>query len=103
MKFQELFNQVQSEFDAEVALCVVQIYSINLLLKPKVAEMLGEKSFEERIIKKAKKLLWEIDPNIIEQSIKIWKQVHNWESRKTMHGLGGYEYKTFKQLLGEER
>ena len=102
MKFQELFNQVQSEFDTEIALCVVQIYSINLLLKPKVAEMIGEKSFEERIIKKAKKLLWEIDPSVIEQSIKIWKQVHNWESRKTMQGLGGCEYKTFKQLLGEE-
>jgi len=101
MKFNELFNQVRFEFDTETALCVVQIYSINLLLKPKVSEMMGEKSFEERIIKKAKKLLWESDPSVIEQSIKIWKQVHNWESRKTMQGLGGCEYKTFRQLLGD--
>jgi hypothetical protein len=102
MKFQELYNQVESEFDAEIALCVIQIMSINLLLKPKVAEMMGEKSFEERIIKKAKKLLWEVDADIVEQSIQVWNQVHDWETHKTLQGLGGCEYKTFKQLLGAE-
>jgi len=35
MKYIEVFNQVQSEFDTEIALCVTQIYSINLLLKPR--------------------------------------------------------------------
>jgi len=103
MKYIEVFNQVQSEFDTEIALCVTQIYSINLLLKPSMAELKGKKSFEERIIRRAKKLLWEVDADIVEQSIQIWKQVHNWQSRKTMQGLGGCEYKTFRQLLGEEQ
>lgn len=102
MKYIELFNQVQSEFDTEIALCVVQIYSINLLLKPNMAELKGKKSFEERIIKRAKKLLWEVDADIVERSIQIWKQVHDWQTRKTMQGFGGCEYKTFRQLLGEE-
>ena len=99
MKYIEVFNQVQSEFDTEIALCVIQILSINLLLKPYMSELKGKKSFEERIIKRTKKLLWEIDADIVEQSIQIWKQVHNWDTRRVMQGLGGCEYKTFRQLL----
>lgn len=103
MKYIEMFNAVELEFDTTIALCVVQIYSINLLLKPSMAELKGKKSFEERIIRRAKALLWEVDGDIVAKSIQIWKQVHDWQSRKTMQGLGGCEYKTFRQLLGEEQ
>ena len=99
MKFMKLFEAVSDEFGTEVALCVVQIITIQLRLKPKMKELTGEKSFEERVITKAKDVLWETDSSIVEQAIQVWRVTHDWDVRQTMAGLGGCEKKTFKELL----
>lgn len=99
MKFMKLFEAVADEFDMDVALAVVQIITIQLRLKPKMKELTGEKSFEERVITKAKDVLWETDSSIVEQAIQVWRVTHDWDVRQTMAGLGGCEKKTFKELL----
>ena len=99
MKYMRLFEAVSDEFGTEVALCVIQISTIQMSLKPKRKEMTGGKSFEERVIAKAKNLLWETDHTIVEQAIQVWRVSYDWGIRQSMNGLGGCEKKTFKELL----
>lgn len=100
MNFTKIYNAVAAEFDADIALYVVQICSINILLKPKLSELSGKKSFEDRIIKKAKALLWEADENQVETALEIWRVSYDWSVRQSLNGIGGCTQKTFKQLLG---
>jgi len=102
MKFQDLYDGVLAEFDAQTALCVVQIYTINLLLPIRQSELLKRGLREKRIIKKAKKLLWEVDVDIVEQAIRLWRVSYDWEIRQSLHGLGGCKKKTFKELLQKQ-
>lgn len=99
MKYNELFTELLKEFEVDVALCVVQITTIQLSLKPKEKEIAGIKSFEERVLKRARDVLWEIDESVLDQSIEIWRVVHDWDIHNSMNGLGGCEKKTFKELL----
>ena len=101
MKYMRLFEAVQDEFELEIALCVIQISTIQLGLKPKLKELTGEKSFEERVITKAKKLLWETDSSIVDQAIEVWRVSYDWGVKQSMDGLGGCEKKTFKELLSK--
>ena len=100
MKYNEILKAISTEFNEDVALCVVQIMTIQMSLKPKLKELTGEKSFENRVITLAKDVLWETDNDIFEQAIQVWRVTHDCEIRNSMHGLGGCEKKTFKQLLG---
>jgi len=99
MKYMRLFEAVHDEFGLDVALCVIQISTIQMSLKPKLKELTGEKSFEKRVITKAKHLLWETDSTIVEQAIEVWRVSYDWGIRQSMNGLGGCEKKTFKELL----
>ena len=84
MKFMKIFEAVADEFDMDVALAVVQIITIQLRLKPKMKELTGEKSFEQRVITKAKDVLCETDSSIVEQAIQVWRVTHDWDVRQTM-------------------
>lgn len=99
MRYKNLYDNLLDEFDAEIALCVVQIYTINMLLPIRKSEMLKPGSREKRITKKARKLLWEIDSHIVEQAIELWKNCYDWETGQALYGLGGCTKKTFKELL----
>ena len=100
MKYNDIFKAVSTEFSEEIALCVVQIMTIQMSLKPKLKELTGEKSFENRVIALAKDVLWEADNDIVDQAIQVWRVTHDWGVRQSMTGLGGCEKKTFKQLMG---
>lgn len=102
MKYIRLFEAVSDEFGTEVALCVIQISTIHMRLKPKLKELTGEKSFEARVIAKARDLLWETDSTIVEQAIEVWRVSYDWQIRQSMNGLGGCEKKTFKELLTKQ-
>lgn len=99
MNFKKLYDAVNAEFDAEIALSVVQIMTINLSTKPKKKNMTGEKSFRDKILKKAKKALWELSDDDYELAIKLWDCVPSWNLRQDMNGLGGCTVKSFKELL----
>jgi hypothetical protein len=53
----------------------------------------------DRVIKKAQKLLYELDQNDFNLIITLWKNVNVWQVGQDMDGLGVCEKKTFLQLL----
>ena len=61
MKFTEIFNNVYDELDAGVAVNVVAILAIQLTMKPKHTDLTGGTSFENRLKKKVKKVMWNVD------------------------------------------
>jgi hypothetical protein len=99
MNYKKLYDAVNAEFDAEIALSVVQIMTINLSTKPNKKNMTGEKSFRDKILKKAKKALWELSDDDFDLSVKLWGCVPSWNIRQDMNGLGGCTVKSFSELL----
>ena len=97
MNYYEIFKALSAEYPEHVALAVIQIYTINLSTKPKL-----NGKFEQKIIKKANKLLWELITEDRELSIKLWKVAYQWATCQSLQGLGGCTTKTFKQLLDEQ-
>ena len=94
MNCHKIFSAICLEFPDNIALAAVQIYSLNLVLKP-------INNFEKKILKKAKKLLWELADEDFDLAVKIWKVIYTWECRQSLQGMGGCKAKTFKQLLAE--
>lgn len=94
MNYHKIFSAICLEFPDNIALAAVQVYSLNMVLKP-------SDNFEAKIIKKAKKLLWEMSDSDFDLAIKIWKAIYSWQCRQSLQGLGGCKAKTFKQLLAE--
>ena len=96
MDYYKIFKTISAEYPEHVALAAIQIYTINLSTKPKL-----NGKFEQKIIKKASKLLWRMAPEDRELAIKLWKVVYQWQACQSLQGLGGCTTKTFKQLLDE--
>ena len=94
MTHYEIFKAISAEYPEHIALAAIQIYTINLSTKPKL-----NGKFEQKIIKKANKLLCEMEEEDKELAIKIWKVIYDWITRQSLQGLGGCEIKTFKQLI----
>lgn len=98
--FVRIYNAINEEFDnPTLALMVVQIYTINLSTKIKPKDISNPGRFTEKIINKSKELFWQYSEANIELAILLWQCIHSWENRQAMHGLGGCEKKTFKELL----
>jgi hypothetical protein len=101
MNFKRLFNQVATEFNADVALLVVQINTISLSLEPTLEEIQTPGLFGKRVEDLARNTLWETDEKELELALTIERLVYDWEISQDMNGLGGCVQKTFKELLGE--
>ena len=101
--FDRIYNTIAEEFDnPTLALMVVQIYTINLTTKVKPKDIINTGRFTDKLIEKSKKVLWEYPIDDVELAISLWECIHSWETRQTMHGIGGCEKKTFKELLAEK-
>ena len=94
MSYYEIFKGISAEYPEHIALAAIQIYTINLTNKPRL-----DGNFEQKIIKKANKLLWGMSPEDRELAIKLWKVIHDWQTRQSLQGLGGCTTKTFRQLI----
>lgn len=97
MTYYEIFKAISAEYPEHIAIAAIQIYTINLSTKPKL-----NGKFEQKIIKKASKLLGGMAEEDRELTIKIWKVMYKWTTRQSLQGLGGCTTKTFKQLLDEQ-
>lgn len=98
--FTKIYNAINEEFsNPDLAMMVVQIYTINLTTKLKLSHLQESGKFTAKIIKKAKKVLWQYSSDDVELAIDLWQCIPNWASGQSMDGLGGCEKKTFKQLL----
>lgn len=89
-----MFNAVREEFGDTIALSVCQINAISLTTKIKKSS----NSFTDRVIKKARKLLWELSDDDLNLAIDLWEVSSCWDTRQTMDGLGGCFKMTFKEL-----
>ena len=98
--FTRIYDTIVEEFDnPTLALMVVQIYTINLTTKIRPKDISHPGRFTEKVIEKSKKVLWQSEDSDVELAILLWQCIHSWENRQAMHGLGGCEKKTFKELL----
>jgi len=89
-----MFNAVREGFGDTIALSVCQINAISLTTKIKKSS----NSFTDRVIKKARKLLWELSDDDFNLAINLWEVSSCWDTRQTMDGLGGCVKMTFKEL-----
>ena len=97
MTYYEIFKAISAEYPEHVALAAIQIYTINLSTKPKL-----DGKFEQKIIKKANKLLWRMSPEDRNLAISLWRVTYQWLACQSLQGLGGCTTKTFKRLLNEQ-
>lgn len=98
--YNTIFGAIGDEFNQEIALAAIQIYTLNL-----TPVIISQDEFydnpSEFLRIQARKVLWEMS---IEDFITAWKVygcIHEWESRQSLQGLGGCVTKTFKELVAE--
>ena len=103
MNYNKFYDAVAAEYGPEVALAAVQILTVNMTtkIKPKCLKTTGR--FTEKIKRKVKDLLWECDPQIIQQAFACWEVSHSWQTRQSLQGMGGCEAKTIKELVDENQ
>lgn len=101
MNHQRIYDALYQDFGPVIALSVCQVNAINLTMKVKKRDWDSNNTFNrpDRVIKKAKKLLYALDPNDFNLIIALWKDVNVWEIGQDMDGIGGCTKKTFLELL----
>ncbi len=101
MKFIEIHAAIQKDFGAEVALAAVQILTVSMVTKLKNSDIQGRTKWSERVLKKAKKVLWETSKEDFELAKACWSAIQTWEIGQQFHGMGGCVAKTFAELVGD--
>ena len=102
MNYNKFYDAVAAEYGPEVALAAVQILTVNMTTKFKPKHLKNTGSFTEKIERKAKDLLWECDPQTLQQAMACWRVSQSWQTRQTLQTQGGCEAKTFKELIEAE-
>ena len=101
MNYNKFYDAVAAEYGPEVALAAVQILTVNMTTKIKPKDFKTAGRFTEKIKRKAKDLLWECDPQVIQQALACWEVSNSWQTRQSLQGMGGCEAKTIKELVDE--
>lgn len=101
MNYNKFYDAVAAEYGPEVALATIQILTINMTTKIKLKDLKTAGRFTEKIKRKVKDLLWEYDPQIIQQAFACWEVSYAWQTRQSLQGMGGCEAKTIKELVDE--
>jgi hypothetical protein len=100
MDHQRIYDELYRDFGPVIALSVCQVNAINLTMKVKKRDWeSGCFDRTDRVIKKAGKLLYELDKNDLNLVITLWKEINQWQVGQDMDGLLGCEKKTFLELL----
>lgn len=102
MEYTKLYYAVAADYGPEVALATIQILTINMTTKTKLKDLKTAGRFTEKIKRKVRDLLWECDPQIIQQAFACWEVSNSWQTRQSLQGMGGCEAKTFKELIEAE-
>jgi hypothetical protein len=102
MNFLKLHEAIKSEFGEEKALHVCIMVAIGLSIKPKKRDFISPGSYTNKILKKSRQVLWELNDKEFNEVTEIFNTVHEWEIRQSMEGIGGCTKKTFKEILLEK-
>lgn len=103
MNYTEVFNSVKAEkYSDEVAILVTMMvgFHVTKIVKPK--HITKRVSFEGELEGQFKEVFWEHRPEVIKEAISVWRVLHDYETRKTLDGLGGCVAKTIRQLIEEK-
>ena len=103
MNYNKLYDAVATDYGPEVALATIQILTISMTTKTKLKDLKTAGRFTEKIKRKVKDLLWECDPQIIQQAFACWEVSNSWETRQSLQGMGGCVTKTIKELVDENQ
>lgn len=101
MKFTEIHAAIHKDFGAEVALAAVQILVISMITKTKNSDLVGKTKWSDRVLKKAKKVLWETPKEDFELAKACWSVIYSWTAGQQLHGMGGCVAKTFAELVAD--
>lgn len=101
MKFIEIHAAIHKDFGAEVAIAAVQILAISMITKIKDSDLVGRTKWSDRVLKKAKKVLWETPKEDFEMAKACWSVIQSWEAGQQFHEMGGCAAKTFAELVNQ--
>lgn len=96
----EVFSAVSAEFSQAAALRVVAIHAIHLTQKIKEADLATSGSFSARLEKRARKALWAETPEDFSEAFKIAMALYDFETRRSLQGLGGCTAVSLRELTG---
>lgn len=95
----ECFKEIEEDFGTDVAIGVIQIRTVILTAKPSVSEISGKHSFEGRMKKISKRLLWEMSEEKFTLCWEIVEVIPSWQIGRQLLGIGGSMEMKVKDLL----
>lgn len=98
--YNTVFSAIGDEFSQEIALAAIQIHTLNLTPVVNSQDEFYDNP-SEFLRNQARKVLWEMSFEDFCTAWKVYRCIHEWESRQSLQGLGGCVTKTFKQLVAE--
>lgn len=96
----EVFAAVSAEFSQAVALRVVAVHAIHMVQKIKEADLATAGRFSARLEKRARKVLWAETPEEFSEAFKIAMALYDFETRRSLQGLGGCTPVSLRELCG---
>jgi len=95
----ENWQEFVDEFGAVKTIHASMILALNLTLKCKPADLEVPGNFEDRIFKKARKMLWRLDDKEFNEIVRIWKCFYNYDLEQCIPaGMGGHVTRSLKQI-----
>lgn len=96
----EVFSAVSAEFSQAAALRVVAIHAVHMSQKIKEADLATPGRFNARLEKRARKVLWAETPEDFCEAFKIAMALYDFETRRSLQGLGGCTPVSLRELCG---
>ena len=100
MNYYTIFKAIKDEYGEEIALTAIQMYTINVTPSVYIRDKFSlpdGKFLQEEVMK----VLWVNDYDTFLLSWKVFRCIHEWQSRQSLQREGGCVTKTFKQLVEE--
>ena len=100
MKYTKMFNAIINEgFSTELALLSTALYLMNVDKPVSLGHLNGKGTFTEELLRSFRKRMWDEDEALVNEAIKIWEVIYDYDLSQSFHGLGGCERKPIRECL----
>ena len=100
MKYTAMFNAIIKEgFSTELALLTTTLYLMNIDKEVTLDHLTMNGRFTEELVRSFRKRMWDEDEALVNEPIKIWEVIYDYDMAQTLCGLGGCERKTIRELM----
>ncbi len=105
-KYRMIYAQIEKEFNFFTAAITCGMYHINLKKEIEYKHMTDIGSFTNELIEEFNSVfhwtkLSSSSYKCFKDALLCWNVLYDWECKQSLHGLGGCEKGTFKQLIEE--